>query len=130
MGFLKSVAALAVLVGLNPALANDFDGSLPLICATVDARDCVWGSECFGGTPTEIGAPAFMRIDFENKSITGPQRSTPIRLLEKSEQQLLLQGAELGYGWVFALEQNTGRFSASLTNLHGAFLLFGSCTPL
>jgi hypothetical protein len=48
--------------------------------------------------------------------------------MEKSAQQLLLQGAELGYGWDFALEQTTGRFSASLTNLHGAFLLFGSCT--
>jgi hypothetical protein len=109
-------------------LASDLDGSLPLICATVDARDRVWGSECFGGTPTEIGARAFMRIDFENKSITRPKRITPTKFMEKSAQQLLLQGAELGYGWDFALEQTTGRFSASLTNLHGAFLLFGSCT--
>jgi hypothetical protein len=112
-----------------PAFAGDFDGSQRLICATVEARDCIPGAECVRGLPGEIGAPAFVRIDFERKSIVGPQRTTPILFMEKGDKQLLLQGTELGYGWVFALDQTDGRFSASLTNLEGTFVLFGSCTP-
>jgi hypothetical protein len=112
-----------------PASADDFDGSKQLICATVEARDCVPGEECFKGLPQDVGAPSFVRIDFEKKSLVGPHRTTPILFLEKGERQLLLQGTELGYAWVLALDQTNGRFSASLTNHDGAFVLFGSCTP-
>lgn len=112
------------------APAADFDGSKRLICATVEARDCVAGDECFRGLPDEVGAPNFVRIDFEKKSVFGPHRTTPIRFIEKDEHQLLLQGAELGFVWVIALDRESGRFSASLTNREGAFVLFGACTPL
>jgi hypothetical protein len=125
-----SAALAAAWVVATPALAADFDGSKRLICATVEARDCVSGNECFRGLPDEVGAPAFVRIDFERKSIVGPHRTTPILFMEKSDKQLLLQGTELGYAWVLALDPATGRFSASLTNTDGAFVLFGSCTPL
>jgi hypothetical protein len=47
--------------------------------------------------------------------------------MEKSENQLLMQGSELGFGWTFAIDQTNGYFSASLTNIDGTFLLFGSC---
>ena len=115
-------------VAVSPVVASDFDGSKPLICATVEARDCVLGMTCYAGEAREIGAPAFMRVDFSKKTITGPQRTTPIVAMEKSENQLLMQGAELGFGWTFAIDQTNGYFSASLTNIDGTFLLFGSCT--
>lgn len=111
-----------------PVFSGDFDGSKPLICATVDARDCVRGEACFQGE--EVGAPEFLRVDFANKSIVGPKRTTPIMDMEKSDQQLLLQGRELGYAWVLALDPTTGRFTGTLTNTGGAFVLFGNCTPL
>jgi hypothetical protein len=111
-------------------MAADFDASRPLICATVEARDCVAEETCVSGTPGKIGAPSFVRIDFERKVIVGPQRATPILVMEQGVDQLLFQGTELGYGWVFALDQTQGRFSASLTNREGAFVLFGSCVPL
>jgi hypothetical protein len=122
-----SAAAWAV---ATSAFAADFDGSKRLICATVEARDCVPGEECLRGLPDEVGAPAFVRIDFEKKFLVGPHRTTPILFMEKGEKQLLLQGTELGYAWVLALDQTSGRFSASLTDLGGAFVLFGACTPL
>jgi hypothetical protein len=122
------ICAAAALAGA--ATAADFDGSKRLVCATVEARDCVSGSDCFNGIPAEIGAPAFMRIDFEKKLIVGPQRTTAILLMERSERQLLLMGTELGYGWTLALDQTTGRFSGSLTDTSGVFVLLGSCTPL
>ena len=113
---------------ISPAVASEFDGSNPLICATVEARDCVLGMTCFAGEAREVGAPSFIRINFSKKTITGPERATPIVAMEKNEDQLLMQGMELGYGWSFAINQATGDFSASLTNTDGSFLLFGSCT--
>ena len=131
MNFKKSLLPmLAACLFAAPVIGDDFDGSRQLICATVEARDCILGEACFGGSSYEVGAPAFLQIDFEQKSIAGPKQTTPILLMEKSDGQLLLQGTELGYGWSFALDQASGRFSASLANIEGVFVLFGSCKAL
>jgi hypothetical protein len=114
----------------TPALASDFDGSKPLICAPVEAMDCTPGVECLKGTPDDIGAPAFMRIDFAKKTVAGPKRTSPIQAMENVEDQLLLRGTELGYGWIMVLDHANGKMSATLTDRHGAFVIFGSCTPL
>jgi len=125
---LKNLVVLVLgCVAISPVLASDFDGSKPLICATVEARDCVLTRSCFTGEAWEVGAPAFMRIDFAKKTITGTERTTAITALEKSENQLLMQGAELGFGWTLAINQTNGHFSGSMTNMDGTFLLFGSC---
>jgi hypothetical protein len=125
------LAAMIIFVGaIATASAGDFDGSKLLICATVDAMDCVSGENCAKGRPGDMGAPAFLRIDFAKKTIGGPKRTTPIVAMDNSGEQILLQGKELGYGWTFALDQDGGRFSATLVNRDGVFVLFGSCTPL
>jgi hypothetical protein len=127
---LMGTALACAVFGTLSAVAGDFDGSKLLICAPVEVMDCVAGEECVRGLPQDIGAPAFVRIDFASKSIIGPNRTTKIQLTEQSEGQLLLQGTELGHGWTIALDQDTGAFTASLVNLEGVFVLFGSCTPL
>jgi hypothetical protein len=127
----KLIKNLVVLVlgfiAVSPVVASDFDGSKPLICATVEARDCVLTRRCYTGEAREVGAPAFMRIDFAKKTVTGTQRTTAIAALEDSENQLLMQGAELGFGWALAINKTNGYFSGSITNVDGTFLLFGSC---
>jgi hypothetical protein len=107
----------------------DFDGSKMLICATVDVMDCVSGENCAKGRPGDMGAPAFLRIDFAKKTI-GAKVTTPIVSIDTTEEQILLKGNEQGYGWTFALDQDAGRFAATLVNREGVFVLFGSCTPL
>jgi len=124
-----------VIVGLTfitsgTVFAADFDGSNPLICATVDAMDCVSGQDCATGRPGEMGAPAFLRIDFAKKTIGGTKRTSSIVSMEISENQILFQGKELDYGWTLALDQENGKFAATLANRDGVFVLFGSCTPL
>ena len=124
------IFSFAMLVGLPlPAMAADFDGSRRLICATVDARDCVRNEACFEKLD-EVGAPKFLRLDFENKVIIGPEHTTPIVEMNRDDRQLLLGGKEQGYAWALALDQATGHFAATLTNIEGAFVLFGNCTPL
>ncbi len=122
------IAALGLVAVCN-SMAADFDGSKRLICAPVVAMDCTAGAPCQGGTPEEIGAPAFLRIDFAKKSVIGTKRNAPISSIEKSESQVLIQGTELGFGWAMAIDQQDGRMSASLTDRKGVFILFGECTP-
>jgi hypothetical protein len=118
------------LIGLGavPTKAGDFDGSRILICAPVQAFDCAAGEDCGKGLPEEIGAPAFMRIDVANKAVIGPKRTSPILWTDESDTQLVLQGNELGYGWVIAVDQESGKMTATLANREGAVVLFGACT--
>ena len=123
-------AAALCSLGLGPAMAGDFDGSKNLICAPVQAMDCIAGVECIAGTPDDIAFPAFVRIDFGRKVVIGPKRTTAIRTLEKSDAQLLLQGTEDKFGWTLALDQASGGMTITLAHAEGAFVLFGNCTPL
>lgn len=122
---LLSLSLLAV-----PALAADFDGSKPLLCATQSALDCARGDDCAAGLPEEIGAPSFMRIDLAKKSVIGPQTTTEILLQDKSGKQLLLQGRESGFGWTIVVDQPSGELTVTLTNRNGAYVLYGACTVL
>src|SRR4051812_10542153 len=72
----------------QPGLSSRF------ICATVEAMDCDAGTACFKGRPADIGAPAFMRVDLDAKTIAGPVRTTPIVSMDRSADgaQVLLQG--------------------------------------
>jgi hypothetical protein len=112
------------------ALAADFDGSKPLLCATQSALDCARGDDCAAGLPEEVGAPSFMRIDLAKKSVIGPQTTTEILLQDKSGKQLLLQGREGGFGWTIVVDQPSGELTVTLTNRNGAYVLYGACTVL
>jgi hypothetical protein len=123
------VVALALMTS-GAAAAGDFDGSKLLICAPVEAMDCGPGEGCSKERPEDVGAPNFLRIDFANKVIVGPKQTTPILLMDKSDNQLLLQGKELGYAWTLVLDQESGMMTVTLVNREAAFVLFGPCTPL
>jgi hypothetical protein len=122
--------ALLAAAASGTTAAGDFDGSKLLICAPVEAMDCVSGEACTKGRPEDIGAPAFVRIDVSKKSVIGPKRTSQILFMEKTENQVLLQGTEFGYGWTMALDQATGKLVSTLVDHDGVFVIFGSCTPL
>lgn len=112
------------------AMAGDFDGTKPLICAPVEVMDCISGDGCEKGMPDDVGAPAFMRIDFAKRVIVGPMRTSPINAMEKDAQQILMQGTELGQAWSMALNAQSGKMVTTFSSRDGAYVLFGSCTPL
>jgi hypothetical protein len=110
--------------------AEDFDGTKTLLCASVEAIGCEPGESCEKGLPESFGAPQFMRVDFGKKVIVGPKRTTEIRLMEKSDDQITLQGSELGFGWAFILDRETGKMTVTLAGMDSAFVIFGACTTL
>ncbi len=124
------LVAAAILLSAQALPASDFDGSRKLICATAEAMDCAAGEDCVKTRVADIGAPKFLNIDFAQKAIVGTKRTAVIGSMEKGEQQMILQGNELGFGWTIALDQESGDMIVTLVNRDGAFVLFGSCTPL
>jgi hypothetical protein len=125
----RTALATALLCSTTWAFGADFDGSRALICATVDAHECDPGEVCLRGLPDDVGAPRFLRVDFTAKTIAGPKRTTQIRYLDTSADQVLMQGTELGYAWTIALDKTDGSMSMTFVNREDTFVVFGYCTP-
>jgi hypothetical protein len=112
-----------------PAFAEEaVDGTKPLICATLHAISCAPGEECEKGLPESIGAPQFLRIDFEKNEIIGPKHSTRILHMESSDDQITMQGFELGMGWTLAIQRATGKAIFTFANWEEGIVIFGACT--
>ena len=122
------IAIFFLTIAFKAAAEDSFDGTKPLLCASLEAIDCTPGEQCEKGLPEMIGAPQFLRIDFAKKEITGPKRTTVIQRMEKSDEQLTLQGSELGMGWTLALDRITGKMTVTLAGGELAFVIFGACT--
>ena len=75
-----------------------------------------------------MGAPQFVRVDFEKNEILGPKRTTKIRSIEKDDDQMVLQGYEIGLGWTFAIDRATGDMRITFAGGNSSFIIFGACT--
>lgn len=127
--------SLVVSVTVFQARAASFDGSEPLICASVEAYDCGAGSECFKGTAESINAPQFIRLDFEQKltratRLGGEERTAKIEKVTREEGKIILQGVQMGLGWSMTIAQESGAMVLTAAGEQVAFVIFGACTPL
>ena len=131
MRFISSLLLFGLFMAVSPAFAEDvFDGTKPLLCSSIEALDCDPGVTCERGIPEIMGAPQFLRIDFAKKEIAGPKRTTAIRMMEKDDDQIILQGYEIGLGWTLAIDRATGNMRITFAGSDASFIIFGACTPL
>ena len=142
MGQLKIFGIMVAIICLFsfPAVAGDFDGSKPLICAVMDLTECGPGGKCQQVTAEDVGIPLFLRINFkENKISTthadGTKRSSEIERSEKVDGKLIIQGAEDGIegvrdgvGWSLAIAEETGKIVLTASGDEVGFVIFGACT--
>lgn len=68
------------------------------------------------GIPEIMGAPQFLRIAFDKKEIEWPVRTSKIRSMEKDDDQIVLQGYEIGLGWTLAIDRITGDMRITLAD--------------
>ena len=124
-----SALLLGALTVSGSAIAADFDGSKSLLCAPSEVLDCTSGDDkCWSSSPRKAGAPSFLRIDFAKKTVSGTHLSSKILHLDKSANQVLLQGVELDMGWTIVIDSASGELAITITDRGGAFVLFGACT--
>jgi len=115
--------------------AGKFDGKSNFICATMDVIACVDGMICSKGRAREFEMPDFMTVDFKNKVLNasydgGKEALSPIKNMEQSGNQLILQGVENDHGWSMSVHNETGRMSIGVVGHELSFSLFGACKVL
>lgn len=135
-----SAIIISIFMITIPALAGDFDGSKPLLCAVIDIVECGSGGKCQQVTAEDVGIPRFLKVNFKKKTITatqasGNKKSTTIKNSEHIDGKLILQGAEDGIegvrdgvGWSIAIAEDTGNMVLSASGDDVGFVVFGACT--
>ena len=132
----KICSFMGLMITSASLFAADFDGSKPMLCASLDVLECVDGSSCETVAAETVDAPQFIRIDPKNNELTldrsGRPRSAQLRNRENLNGRLVVQGVgtETGLGWTFSVDQETGKFVVSASGDEVAFIIFGACTTL
>lgn len=126
-----TIATLAL--GLaGTALASDFDGSKPLLCAATVSHDCGTYGPCVDGPPRAVGAPEFFRVDVAGKRITvvggsDGERTSEINNVHQRDGRLALQGYENGYAWAMEIMGDDGGMVVTGAGDGVGFVIHGSC---
>ncbi len=129
------LAAVGVTAGASVAGAAEFDGSVPVLCSTIDAIECLPGGDCARGGAESINAPQFMKVEFAENQIRttregGTSQITQIKSLEHLDGLLILQVIEGTLGWTMTIAEATGKMTVTATGDQVGFIVFGACTPL
>jgi len=137
---MNTMTKICSLVGLMIASASlfaaDFDGSKPMLCASLDVLECVDGRDCNMVAADDVDAPQFISVDLKHDKIqldrSGQSRHPQLRNRENLNNRLVLQGvgAETGLGWSLSVDQDSGKFVLSAAGDEVAFIIFGACTTL
>jgi len=132
-----SAAGVAAMVYLAPmpASAAGLDGTSNLICSAIDVVACAEGSACTMGQAKNFDLPQFVVIDVEASVVratkhSGIEETSPVKNMEVSGKQLILQGIENGRGWGISINGETGDMAASVVGDAVSFLVHGACTPI
>jgi hypothetical protein len=132
----KTCYFAGLMLASTAIFAADFDGSKPMLCASLDILECVDGRDCDMVAAEDVDAPQFITVDLKNKALkldrSGRPQSTELRNQENLNGRLVVQGVgtETGLGWTFSVDQETGRFVVSSSGDEVAFIIFGACTLL
>jgi hypothetical protein len=51
-------------------------------------------------------------------------------MMEKDDDQIILQGYEIGLGWTLAIDRVTGNMRITFAGGNSSFIIFGACTTL
>jgi hypothetical protein len=127
------VAAGVALASPVAALAADFDGSKPFLCATVDVASCVPGQDCSRESAQSVNAPQFFTVDVGQKTVTetGGGNATPrITKIERIDHQsglMLLGGVDGGQAWSAAIGESNGKISYAVVGDRVSIIAFGAC---
>lgn len=135
-GLAMVLAALPLTLG-----AQEYDGSKPFLCATIDVMECVPVKGCQRVSADDVDAPRFIKVDLGSKTMSarfaGGERSSTIERHESVDDKLMLQGVEDGLekerdgiGWTLSVSKGQGDMVLTGSGDNVGFVIFGACTHL
>ena len=124
---------LMILATSAPAIADNIADSNHLLCSTSRVVACFEDTKCITLLPWEADVPQFIVVDTEKKVISttkasGENRSTPIRLLQREDSSIFLQGIEQGRAFSFVIDESTGLMTVAVSRDGLTVSVFGACT--
>lgn len=132
------LTTVAVVLASWPAVAGDFDGSEPLLCAAMRVTECPLEAPCEQVLGESVGVPSFWRIDVAAATVTATgadPRQSAIKNVDHIDGKLIIQGAEDGIegvrdgaAWSAAIDEETGRMVVTAAGDGVGFVVFGACT--
>jgi hypothetical protein len=128
--FNLNLLAAAMSIAVAPAFAADFDGSKPLICASIEAHDCGLGITCERAIAEDLNVPQFIRVDFTAKTLSARGRTTKMQSHARSDGMLIVQGVENARAFSITISEQTGKLVGAIAADEEGFMIFGACTPL
>ena len=132
----KLCSFMGLMIASASLFAADFDGSKPMLCASLDVLECVDGRDCDMVSAESVDAPQFITVDLKNKELkldrSDRPQSAQLRNRENLNDRLVVQGVgtESGLAWTFSVHEETGRFVVSASGDEVAFIIFGACTTI
>jgi len=136
----RSWVAAACVIAASPFVsttvsAEGLDGSKNMVCAVIKVVGCVEDAGCVLGQAKDFDLPALVVFDAKKKVIRGTHESghkevSPVKSMERSNDNLILQGAEEGHGWDIAINTKTGEMRGSVVGDAVSILVSGTCTAL
>jgi len=130
--------ALTLMISALPftAMADDFDGSKPLTCASIFSAECNAGDqECTTGAPWMINFPVFMEVDFKAKKVSttklheSPRISPISNVVKLKNGHTAIQGIDDEFLWGMLIAEETGSMTLTISGEDTGFIVFGACLP-
>lgn len=123
-------ASIVLALGLSTgAVAQEFDGSVPLQCTADRGHDCLPDKRSCGRLKPEGDKLPVFGIDFAKKEIRSPFRTELLTVLytTTNKDSLVLQGADLQNAWSLLINKTTGVMRAAIADRKGVYVVFGQC---
>jgi hypothetical protein len=132
---ISMLTGMVIFASGTVAAKEAYDGKSNFICATQGVMACVDGAICSKGQARDFDMPDFMMVDFKGKVIRAfydgdKEATSPIKYMESSGSQLILQGVENNHGWSLAVHRESGRMNVGVSGSEVSFSLFGACQVL
>ncbi len=125
----RKVLVLLAVAASAGAVAQEFDGSVPLSCKVSGAFDCLPGqSSCAKLVPESKIDPVYT-VNIASKEVHSPFRTALLTIAHSTtnKEALVLQGADAGSAWSAMIKKATGDMTITVADRKGAYVAFGQC---
>lgn len=128
-----ALPTLLVLVSCSVAQADDVADSDRMLCSVSRVLLCVEDGNCFPISVMDLDVPQFLLVDIRKKTIStteasGENRVSKVANLSRDAGRTFLQGIELNRAYSILIEDDIGRFTATVARDGITVSAFGACT--